>query len=94
MYHNEKEVGRSILRFLEAEKDNIVQEELYVHGKVCIVDDRIAICGSANINDRVSSDLSEMHQDYFVPSRPRSPILTVFISCSPNLAPTIANSPS
>ncbi|KAJ5364890.1 uncharacterized protein N7496_010603 [Penicillium cataractarum] len=37
---------------LEAEKDNIVQEELYVHGKVCIVDDRIAICGSANINDR------------------------------------------
>ncbi|PYH48896.1 putative phospholipase PldA [Aspergillus saccharolyticus JOP 1030-1] len=36
----------------EAEKDNIVQEELYVHGKVCIVDDRIAICGSANINDR------------------------------------------
>lgn len=40
----------------EAEKDNIVQEELYVHGKVCIVDDRIAICGSANINDRVSID--------------------------------------
>ncbi|KAL4892446.1 hypothetical protein BDV59DRAFT_202584 [Aspergillus ambiguus] len=36
----------------EAEKDNIVQEELYVHGKVCIVDDRIVICGSANINDR------------------------------------------
>ncbi|GAB1215605.1 hypothetical protein ATERTT37_004796 [Aspergillus terreus] len=36
----------------EAEKDNFVQEELYVHGKVCIVDDRIAICGSANINDR------------------------------------------
>lgn len=39
----------------EAEKENFVQEELYVHGKVCIVDDRIAICGSANINDRVSS---------------------------------------
>lgn len=38
----------------EAEKANIVQEELYVHGKVCIVDDRIIICGSANINDRVS----------------------------------------
>ncbi|PYI27422.1 phospholipase PldA [Aspergillus indologenus CBS 114.80] len=36
----------------DAEIDNIVQEELYVHGKVCIVDDRIAICGSANINDR------------------------------------------
>lgn len=39
----------------EAEKANIVQEELYVHGKVCIVDDRIVICGSANINDRVGS---------------------------------------
>lgn len=38
----------------EAEKANIVQEELYVHGKVCIVDDRVVICGSANINDRVS----------------------------------------
>jgi phospholipase D1/2 len=37
----------------EAEKENFVQEELYVHGKVCIVDDRVAICGSANINDRV-----------------------------------------
>lgn len=39
----------------ETEKNNFVQEELYVHGKVCIVDDRIAICGSANINDRVST---------------------------------------
>lgn len=39
----------------EKEKENFVQEELYVHGKVCIVDDRIVICGSANINDRVSS---------------------------------------
>ncbi|KAJ5150413.1 uncharacterized protein N7500_010602 [Penicillium coprophilum] len=36
----------------EAEKSNFVQEELYVHGKVCIVDDRTIICGSANINDR------------------------------------------
>lgn len=39
----------------EAEKANFVQEELYVHAKVCIVDDRTVICGSANINDRVSS---------------------------------------
>ena len=39
---------------LEAEKENFVQEELYVHGKLLIVDDRIAICGSSNINDRVS----------------------------------------
>ena len=29
-----------------------IQEELYVHGKLLIVDDRIAICGSSNINDR------------------------------------------
>jgi phospholipase D1/2 len=37
---------------LEQEKQNFVQEELYIHGKVCIVDDRIVICGSSNINDR------------------------------------------
>jgi len=37
----------------EEEKGNFVQEELYIHGKLCIVDDRIAICGSSNINDRV-----------------------------------------
>lgn len=42
----------------EAEKENFVQEELYVHGKVCIVDDRVAICGSANINDRVRDSLT------------------------------------
>ncbi|MCJ1232521.1 hypothetical protein MMC14_000474 [Varicellaria rhodocarpa] len=36
----------------EEEKENFVQEELYIHGKVCIVDDRVAICGSSNINDR------------------------------------------
>lgn len=38
---------------LEKEKENFVQEELYIHGKLCIADDRIAICGSSNINDRV-----------------------------------------
>ena len=37
----------------EQEKENFVQEELYIHGKVCIVDDRVVICGSSNINDRV-----------------------------------------
>lgn len=26
--------------------------QVYIHGKVCIVDDRLAIIGSANINDR------------------------------------------
>jgi len=25
---------------------------VYIHGKVCIVDDRLAIIGSANINER------------------------------------------
>lgn len=51
----------------DAEIDNIVQEELYVHGKVCIVDDRIAICGSANINDRVSLFHSPLAATYISP---------------------------
>lgn len=38
----------------EEEKLNYVQEELYIHAKLCIVDDRIVICGSSNINDRVN----------------------------------------
>lgn len=46
----------------EQEKENFVQEELYVHAKVCIVDDRIVICGSANINDRVCLDKINIHQ--------------------------------
>ncbi|CAR28854.1 ZYRO0F13486p [Zygosaccharomyces rouxii] len=32
--------------------DKLVTEELYVHGKVLIVDDRACIVGSANINER------------------------------------------
>ena len=44
----------------EEEKSNYVQEELYIHGKLCIVDDRIVICGSSNINDRVSNILEMM----------------------------------
>jgi phospholipase D1/2 len=36
----------------ELEKENFIQEELYIHAKVMIVDDKIAICGSSNINDR------------------------------------------
>ena len=43
---------------LDDEKANFVQEELYIHGKLLIVDDRIAICGSSNINDRVCNPLS------------------------------------
>ena len=41
---------------LNAEKVNYVQEELYIHGKLLIVDDRVVICGSSNINDRVCID--------------------------------------
>lgn len=36
----------------EAEVDAFVSEELYIHSKVLIADDRLVICGSANLNDR------------------------------------------
>ncbi|KAF2760612.1 phospholipase D/nuclease [Pseudovirgaria hyperparasitica] len=36
----------------QQEIDNYVQEELYIHAKLLIVDDKIAVCGSSNINDR------------------------------------------
>jgi len=32
--------------------DVLVTEEVYIHAKVLIVDDRLAIIGSANINER------------------------------------------
>ncbi|KAI9849748.1 MAG: hypothetical protein M1838_006284 [Thelocarpon superellum] len=41
------------------ETENFVQEELYIHGKLCIVDDKIVICGSANINDRSQTGLHD-----------------------------------
>ena len=34
------------------EMEAFVTEELYIHSKVLIADDRIVICGSANMNDR------------------------------------------
>ncbi|KAF2140782.1 uncharacterized protein K452DRAFT_359777 [Aplosporella prunicola CBS 121167] len=34
------------------EIDAFVSEELYIHSKLLIADDRIVICGSANLNDR------------------------------------------
>jgi phospholipase D1/2 len=37
---------------LSTEADNWIQEELYIHGKVLIVDDKTVICGSSNLNDR------------------------------------------
>lgn len=36
----------------EDEVNHWIQEELYIHAKLLIVDDRIAICGSSNLNDR------------------------------------------
>lgn len=36
----------------ESELDAFVSEELYIHSKLLIADDRIVICGSANMNDR------------------------------------------
>ncbi|KAK0617809.1 hypothetical protein B0T17DRAFT_535872 [Bombardia bombarda] len=36
----------------ESELDAFVSEELYIHTKVLIADDRLVICGSANLNDR------------------------------------------
>ncbi|KAI0900153.1 phospholipase D/nuclease [Annulohypoxylon nitens] len=36
----------------EAEMAAFVSEELYIHSKVLIADDRLVICGSANLNDR------------------------------------------
>jgi phospholipase D1/2 len=34
------------------EVENWIQEELYIHAKLLIVDDRIVVCGSSNLNDR------------------------------------------
>ena len=36
----------------EDEMDAFVSEELYIHTKILIADDRLVICGSANMNDR------------------------------------------
>lgn len=36
----------------ESEVENWIQEELYIHAKLLIADDRIVVCGSSNLNDR------------------------------------------
>lgn len=36
----------------EEEVENWIQEELYIHSKLLIADDRVVICGSSNLNDR------------------------------------------
>ncbi|KAF3936846.1 hypothetical protein ABW19_dt0204957 [Dactylella cylindrospora] len=38
----------------QLEKENIITEQCYIHAKVLIADDRVAIIGSSNLNDRVS----------------------------------------
>ncbi|OOF93656.1 hypothetical protein ASPCADRAFT_517182 [Aspergillus carbonarius ITEM 5010] len=53
----------------EAEIDAFVTEELYVHSKVMIADDRVAIVGSANLNDRSQlgthdSEIAIIVEDY------------------------------
>ncbi|PYH98474.1 phospholipase D/nuclease [Aspergillus ellipticus CBS 707.79] len=53
----------------EAEIDAFVTEELYVHSKVMVADDRVAICGSANLNDRSQlgthdSEIAIVIEDY------------------------------
>ena len=40
------------LRNRGALEGNAVTEQIYIHAKLLIVDDRVAIIGSANINDR------------------------------------------
>ena len=44
---------------LEGEADNWIQEELYIHGKVLIVDDKTVICGSSNLNDRSQTGIHD-----------------------------------
>lgn len=36
----------------EDEVNHWIQEELYIHSKLLIADDRVVICGSSNLNDR------------------------------------------
>lgn len=36
----------------KSELENFIQEELYIHDKVLIVDDKTVVCGSSNLNDR------------------------------------------
>lgn len=45
------------------EAANFIQEELYIHAKLCIVDDTHVIIGSSNINDRVSFPKISGHMD-------------------------------
>ncbi|KAF2070349.1 hypothetical protein CYY_008336 [Polysphondylium violaceum] len=45
-------ISFNCLRQYEVNKDKIFTEQVYIHSKVMIIDDRVAIVGSCNINDR------------------------------------------
>lgn len=53
----------------DLEKENFVQEELYIHAKLLIVDDKTVVCGSSNINDRVSASSKVVCQSPITYSR-------------------------
>jgi phospholipase D1/2 len=58
----------------ESPIDTFVSEELYIHSKVLIADDRIVICGSANLNDR--SQLGTHDSEIAVVIEDQDPIKT------------------
>jgi phospholipase D1/2 len=51
-----------------------VTEELYIHSKLLIADDRIVICGSANLNDR--SQLGDHDSEIAIVIEDRMPVET------------------
>ncbi|KAI1877539.1 hypothetical protein JX265_003547 [Neoarthrinium moseri] len=58
----------------ESEIDAYVSEELYIHSKVLIADDKLVICGSANLNDR--SQLGDHDSEIAVIIEDQEPIET------------------
>jgi phospholipase D1/2 len=44
---------------LQTEADKWIQEELYIHAKLLIVDDKTVICGSSNLNDRSQTGIHD-----------------------------------
>ncbi|KAB5545947.1 phospholipase D active site-containing protein [Coniochaeta sp. 2T2.1] len=58
----------------ESELDAFVSEELYIHSKVLIADDRLVICGSANLNDR--SQLGDHDSEIAVVIEDPTPVAT------------------
>ena len=52
MYNQPNVVDEKWEGDLKNEVDNWIQEELYIHGKIMIVDDKTVLCASGNLNDR------------------------------------------